>query len=99
MRLAAAEGGLKLHNRFTPPTGETLRNLRQQKRHALGDEGTVEERASILIFAAGPSGVDRRDVGCELRLLERAFKYVLMGYSHFSPRFHRWLPLQPNRSS
>ncbi|WP_287106665.1 hypothetical protein [Mesorhizobium sp.] len=98
MRLATAESCLKLHDRLTAPASEALRNLRQQKRHALGDEGAVEERAGILILAAGFAGANCRDVGGELRLLERAFKHVLMGYSHFSPRFHSWLPLQPNRS-
>jgi hypothetical protein len=63
MRLAAAEGGLKLNDRLTAPTGEALRNLRQQERHALGDEGAVEERVGILILAAGLASVDRRDVG------------------------------------
>ena len=87
VRLAAAERGLKLDNRVAALAVEATGNGCEQQAHSLGDEGALEECRRVLILPRGLAGVNRRDVGGELGLLERTFEHVRVRDGDFSPRF------------
>ena len=98
VRLTAAEGRLELDDRLAALAGQPLGHLGKQERHAFGDVRAVEEECGILVDVGRLARTDGRDVGGELRLLERAFEHVGVGNRDFTPGFHRSF-LQPSKSS
>src|SRR5262249_16926694 len=89
--LAAAKCSLKLDDRLTALTGQSLSDLSEQQTHSFGDEGAVEEGNSILVLPARLAGMDGGDVSRKLRLLERSLKNVPVRNRNLSPGFHRFL--------
>ncbi len=94
--LAAAEGGLQLDHGLPTGAVETMGDLGEQQAHTLGDVRAFVEGRSVLILTGGAPVTDRRDVCCELGLLEGALQHVGMWNRQFSPSLH---DSPPNRSS
>ena len=82
-----------MNDRLASVPIEPLRHLNEQQTHTLCDEGALEERGSVLIFARGLASTDGRDIGGKLRLLECAFEHIGMRNNDLSPRFqaHRFI--------
>ena len=98
MRLATAEGCLKLDNRVAALAVQPPRHGGKQQAHAFRDERALKKSCGVLVFRRCLAGVHGGDVRSELRLKERAFEHVGMGNGYFAPRFHRFM-LQSNGMS
>ena len=97
VRLAAAEVRLQLDHRVAAGSREPPHRAFQQPLQPLGQEGPPEELHRIAVFRTGGAGVDRREVGGELRLLEVAGGHILVGLDHLPPGAEPGLRLRLRR--
>jgi hypothetical protein len=89
VRLAATERGLQLDDRVAALARQALDHRVEQQAHALGDEGALEEQLRVLVLGVAVPAMNPRQVGRELRLLERALEHILVRYGDFTPRLER----------
>ena len=85
--LAAAEVGLKLHDRVAAAAREPLHRAGEHPLEALGQIGAPEELGRVAVLVGPLAEVRLPEVGGELGLLVAAAGHVLVRRHHLAPRF------------